>query len=165
MLRMFPYQDSTKDAQTRADDLLSRMTVEEKIGQLMMLDGRQNIEKAIAEQYVGSFLHILGEDVNVAIDLAAMNRLRIPLLIAEDCIHGHSFWKGATIFPTQLSMASSWNPDLLFKVGQVTAREVRPTGIQWTFSPVLCLTRDLRWGRVGETFGEDPFLIAELGAR
>jgi len=159
-----PYQDSTKDVQTRTNDLLSRMTVEEKIGQLIMRDGRDGYDKAIAEQHAGSFLHILGEDVNRAIDLAAKTRLGIPLLIAEDCIHGHSFWKGATIFPTQLSMASSWNPDLLFKVGQVTAREVRPTGIQWTFSPVLCLTRDLRWGRVGETFGEDPFLIGELGA-
>ena len=160
----FPYQDSTQDVQTRTNDLLSRMTVEEKIGQLIMRDGRDGYDKAIAEQHAGSFLHILGEDVNRAIDLAAKTRLGIPLLIAEDCIHGHSFWKGATIFPTQLSMASSWNPELLFKVGQVTAREVRPTGIQWTFSPVLCLTRDLRWGRVGETFGEDPFLIGELGA-
>jgi len=159
-----PYQDSSKNLQVRADDLLSRMTVPEKVGQLMMSDGRENLEGAIKEQNVGAFLHILGEDVNRAIDMAAQTRLGIPLLIAEDCIHGHSFWKGATIFPTQLSMSSSWNPELLTKVGQVTAREARPTGIQWTFSPVLCLTRDLRWGRVGETFGEDPFLIAELGA-
>jgi beta-glucosidase len=106
----------------------------------------------------------LGEDVNRAIDLSANTRLGIPVLIGEDCIHGHSFWKGATIFPTQLALSCSWNPDLLEDVARVTAREARPTGIHWTFSPVLCLTRDLRWGRVDETFGEDPYLIGELGA-
>ena len=84
--------------------------------------------------------------------------------IGEDGIHGHSFWKGATIFPTQLAMAASWNPELLEQVGRVTAEEMAPTGIHETFSPVLCLTRDLRWGRTGETFGEDPYLIGELGA-
>jgi len=97
-------------------------------------------------------------------ELAAKNRLGIPLLVGEDAIHGHSFWKGATIFPTQLAMAASWNPVLLEQIGRLTAEEVVPTGIHWTFSPVLCLARDLRWGRIGETFGEDPFLIGELGA-
>ena len=96
--------------------------------------------------------------------MAAQNRLAIPLLIGEDAIHGHSFWKGATIFPTQLALACSWNPDLLEEVGRVTAEEVIPTGIHWTFSPVLCLARDLRWGRISETFGEDPYLIGELAA-
>jgi len=158
------YKDSSRGVQARLDDLISQMTVAEKVGQLMMLDGRTQIEEAIAEKHVGSFLHISGEQVNHAIDLAAQTRLGIPLLIGEDCIHGHSFWKGATIFPTQIAMSCSWNPDLLFRVAQVTAHEVRPTGVRWTFSPVLCLTRDLRWGRVGETFGEDPFLIGELGA-
>ena len=97
-------------------------------------------------------------------DLAAGSRLGIPLLVGEDAIHGHSFWKGATIFPTQLALACSWNPALLERVGRVTAAEVIPTGIHWTFSPVLCLARDLRWGRTGETFGEDPYLIGELAA-
>jgi beta-glucosidase len=97
-------------------------------------------------------------------DLAAKNRLAIPMLIGEDGIHGHSFWKGATIFPTQLALAASWNPELLEQVGQVTAEEMTSTGIHWTFSPVLCIARDLRWGRIDETFGEDPYLIGELGA-
>jgi beta-glucosidase len=83
---------------------------------------------------------------------------------SEDCIHGHSFWKGATIFPTQLGIASSWDAALLEQVGRVTAEEAAPTGVHWTFSPVLCLTRDLRWGRVGETFGEDPHLVGEFAA-
>ena len=109
-------------------------------------------------------LHILGEKINRAMELAAQNRLGIPLLIGEDGIHGHSFWKGATIFPTQLGLAGCWNPELLEQVGRVTAEEMAPTGIHWTFSPVLCLTRDLRWGRTGETFGEDPYLIGEFAA-
>jgi hypothetical protein len=70
-----------------------------------------------------------------------------PLLMGEDAIRGHSFWKGATIFPTQLAMAASWNTDLLEQVGRVTAEEVVPTGIHWTFSPVFCLTRDTACGR------------------
>ena len=99
-----------------------------------------------------------------AIALAEQTRLGIPLLTADDCIHGHSFWPGATIFPTQLGMACTWDADLVERAARVTAVEVSATGIHWTFSPVLCITRDLRWGRVGETFGEDPYLIGELGA-
>ncbi len=140
------------------------MTLEEKVGQVMQLDARGDDLSFINTRQPGSILHFLGEKVNRAIDLAAQNRLAIPLLIGEDAIHGHSFWKGATIFPTQLALAASWNPELLEQVGRVTAEEVIPTGIHWTFSPVFCLTRDLRWGRTGETFGEDPYLIGELGA-
>ena len=97
-------------------------------------------------------------------ELTAQTRLQIPLLVAEDCIHGHSFWEGATIFPTQLGMAATWDADLLERVARATAVEVAATGIHWTFSPVLCIARDLRWGRVSETFGEDPFLIGELAS-
>ena len=99
-----------------------------------------------------------------AIDLAARTRLGIPLITADDAIHGHSFWPGATIFPTQLAMACSWDADLVERMARATAVEVSATGLHWTFSPVLCIARDLRWGRVGETFGEDPLLIGELGA-
>jgi beta-glucosidase len=158
------YKNSSQPTEARVDDLLSRMNLEEKIGQLMMADGRSELETDINERHVGAFLHILGDEANRAIDLSLQSRLGIPPLIAEDCIHGHSFWHGATIFPTQLALSCSWNPDLLRNVARVTAVEARPTGIHWTFSPVLCITRDLRWGRVGETFGEDVFLIGELGS-
>ena len=97
-------------------------------------------------------------------DLTDRTRLRIPLLVGEDCIHGHSFFEGATIYPTQLGMAATWDPDLVERVARATAVEVAATGVHWTFSPVLCIARDLRWGRVGETFGEDPYLIGELAA-
>ena len=158
------YRNPALPIEARAADLLGRMTLEEKVGQLMMVDARGEDLSFINAIQPGSLLHILGEKINRAMDLAAQNRLGIPLLIGEDGIHGHSFWKGATIFPTQLGMASAWNPDLLEQVGRVTAEEMAPTGIHWTFSPVLCLTRDLRWGRTGETFGEDPYLIGEFAA-
>ena len=148
----------------RVDDLVGRMTLEEKVGQLLMLDARGEDLSFVNTRQPGALLHILGAKIGRAMDLAAKNRLGIPLLIGEDGIHGHSFWKGANIFPTQLAMAASWNPDLLERVGRVTAEEMAPTGIHETFSPVLCLTRDVRWGRTGETFGEDPYLIGELGA-
>ncbi len=158
------YRNPALPIKERVADLLGRMTLEEKVGQLMMVDARDEDLSFINTRQPGSVLHILGEKINRAQDLAAQNRLGIPLLVGEDGIHGHSFWKGATIFPTQLALATSWNPELLEKVGRVTAAEMAPTGIHWTFSPVLCLTRDLRWGRTGETFGEDPYLIGEFGA-
>ncbi|XHR27870.1 MAG: glycoside hydrolase family 3 N-terminal domain-containing protein [Chthoniobacteraceae bacterium] len=154
------YRNPALSVEERLDDLLSRMTLEEKVGQLLMLNGQ---ERQTAEgKEPGSMLHIRPPESDEVIDLALSTRLGIPILIAEDCIHGHSFWPGSTIFPTQMAMACSWDPELLEKVARATALEVVPTGIHWTFSPVLCLTRDLRWGRVGETFGEDPFLIGEL---
>jgi beta-glucosidase len=158
------YRNPALTVEERVADLLGRMTLEEKVGQLMLWDARSDDLSFINTRQPGSILHILGAKINRAMDLAAQNRLGIPLLVGEDGIHGHSFWKGATIFPTQLALAASWNPDLLEQVGRVTAEEMIPTGILWTFSPVLCLVRDLRWGRIGETFGEDPYLIGELGA-
>ncbi len=159
-----PYRNSALSVDERVNDLLGRMTLEEKVGQLMLWDARGEDLSFITTRHAGSVLHILGAKIGRAQDLAAKDRLGIPLLVGEDGIHGHSFWKGATIFPTQLAMAASWNPELLEQVGRVTAEEMAPTGIHWTFSPVLCLTRDLRWGRTDETFGEDPYLIGELGA-
>lgn len=161
---MPPYRNPALSVDERVNDLLGRMTLEEKVGQLMMWDARSEDLSFINTRHAGSILHILGAKINNAMDLAAKERLGIPLLVGEDGIHGHSFWKGSTIFPTQLGLAGSWNPELIEKVGRVTAEEMAPTGIHWTFSPVLCLTRDLRWGRTGETFGEDPYLIGEFGA-
>jgi len=158
------YRNPALSVEERVADLLGRMTLEEKVGQLCLWDARSEDLAFINTRQPGSVLHILGAKVGRAMDLAAQNRLSIPLLVGEDAIHGHSFWEGATIFPTQLALAASWNPELIEQVGRVTAEEVVPTGIHWTFSPVLCLSRDLRWGRTGETFGEDPYLIGELGA-
>ncbi|HNT24532.1 MAG TPA: glycoside hydrolase family 3 N-terminal domain-containing protein [Anaerolineales bacterium] len=158
------YRNPSLSVEERVADLLGRMTLEEKVGQLIMWNGQANDLSFINTRHAGSILHIWGQKLDQAMSLAAQSRLAIPLLVGEDAIHGHSFWKGATIFPTQLALACSWNPALLEQVGRVTAEEVVPTGIHWTFSPVLCLARDLRWGRIDETFGEDPYLIGELAA-
>ncbi|BCJ41452.1 glycosyl hydrolase [Actinoplanes ianthinogenes] len=160
----FPYLDPSLDVEARVDDLLSRMTLPEKVGQMLQLDARQDLAEIIQDKLAGSILHTSPAKLIEASELLARTRLKIPLLTAEDCIHGHSFWPGATIFPTQLGMAASWDPELVERVARVTAIEVSATGIHQTFSPVLCISRDLRWGRTDETFGEDPLLISELGA-
>ncbi|MGY4642411.1 exo-beta-d-1,3/1,6-glucosidase [Cellulomonas sp. URHB0016] len=159
-----PYLDPTVPVVERVADLVARMTLPEKVGQMMQLDARDGVQHLVEDVHVGSILHAAPEAVLQAHEATARTRLRIPLLVAEDCIHGHSFWEGATIFPTQLGMAASWDAGLVERVARATAVEVAATGIHWTFSPVLCLTRDLRWGRVGETFGEDPFLVGELAS-
>ncbi|HYQ02524.1 MAG TPA: glycoside hydrolase family 3 N-terminal domain-containing protein [Polyangiaceae bacterium] len=158
------YKDPNAALEQRVEDLLARMTLAEKVGQLLQLNGQIDPLKTVREKQPGSLLHILNDELAQAMDAAAETRLGIPLLIGEDGIHGHSFHPGATIFPTQLAMACSWSEPLLEAAARVTAREMATTGAHWTFSPVLCLTRDVRWGRTGETFGEDPFLIAEFGA-
>ena len=161
---VLPYKNPQLSIDERISDLLGRMTLAEKVGQMLQLDARENITGLINDFHVGSILHTSPDDMILSAKLIAQTRLQIPLLTADDCIHGHSFWPGATIFPTQLGMAASWDSDLIARVARATAVEVSATGLHWTFSPVLCIARDLRWGRVGETFGEDPFLIGELGS-
>lgn len=160
------YQDPQAPIEKRLDDLLQRMTVEEKIGQLFQMDVRDKAEQKLREQFVGSFANCQDLALTARLQQVARNetRLGIPLLMSFDAIHGHGFWPGATVFPTQLAMSQSWNPNLAHDVAGITAKEMIATGAQETFSPVFCLPRDLRWGRVDETFGEDPHLIGELGA-
>jgi beta-glucosidase len=114
---------------------------------------------------IGSFLHV--KDLKEANDLqkiALGSRLKIPLIIGIDAIHGHAHIYGATVYPTQLSLASSWDESLAYEIAKATALEMRATGMQWTFSPNVELARDPRWGRTGETFGEDPVLVGRMGA-
>ncbi|MFF2051177.1 glycoside hydrolase family 3 N-terminal domain-containing protein [Leifsonia sp. NPDC058194] len=159
-----PYWDPSLTTEERVRDLLGRMTVEEKVGQMLQLDARDDLRDHVLRRHVGSILHTSPERILEANRLTAETRLRIPLLVGEDCIHGHSFWPGATIYPTQLGMAASWDAELIERVARATAEEVAVTGVHWTFSPVLCIARDLRWGRISETFGEDPYLIGELAS-
>ena len=164
-VRTAVYLDPEASVEARIEDLLSRMTLPEKVGQLLMLDAQHgDLEDIVSAKLSGAVLHVTPERMPEAMERARRTRLGIPLLTADDCIHGHSFWPGATIFPTQLGMACTWDPSLLHRVARASATEIATTGIHGTFSPVLCITRDLRWGRINETFGEDPFLIGELGA-
>jgi beta-glucosidase len=161
---MRDYRDSAMTVHERVENLLSQMTLPEKVGQMLQLDARQGLENLIEKFHVGSVLHTSPEQLARSAEFVSKTRLQIPLLVADDAIHGHSFWEGATIYPTQLGMACSWDVHLIEKAARQTAREIAATGLHWTFSPVLCISRDLRWGRVGETFGEDPFLIGELAS-
>ena len=162
------YKDKSYTVEERVDDLIGRMTLEEKIGQMMQISfisvSTEEAEEWITRRCAGSFLHALGDDAKRLQEIATNTRLGIPLLFGIDAVRGHALHNGATIFPTQLGMACTWNPELVKKAGRVTAKEVAADGLHWTFSPILCLGRDLRWGRINETFGEDPHLTGVLAA-
>lgn len=161
-----PYKNPELPTEERIADLLGRMTLEEKVGQMMQLDARSgDLDDLIVDKHVGSILHTSPSDLPKAVETVnTKTRLGIPLVIGDDCIHGYSFWPGATIFPEQLGMATTWDSEKVQAAGRATAEEVSTTGVHWTFSPVLCIARDTRWGRVGETFGEDPYLIGEMAS-
>lgn len=131
------------------DDLLSRMTLEEKIGQLNQLDpswDSEAKEALIREGRVGSVLNVAGDvhELNRLQRLAVeQSRLHIPLIIARDVIHGFR-----TIFPIPLGQAASWDPELIEQGAQMTAIEAVSDGIRWTFSPMVDVARDPRWGRI-----------------
>ncbi len=155
------------EAHARAAALLAQMTIEEKVAQMTQISyAGCTREEALewAKLGVGSFLHVLGDNARELQDVACHTRLGIPVLFGIDAVHGHCLNRDAAIFPSQLSMACSFNPELPKKIGRATAEEVAEDGLHWTFAPVLCLARDPRWGRVDETFGEDPYLTGEMGA-
>ena len=151
----------------RAQALLAQMTLEEKAAQLMQVP-HNLLTDAEADVWArlgaGSFLHTMGDRAAQLQRIAGQTRLGIPLLFGIDPVRGHALHNGATVYPCPLALACSWDADLLTAVGRATAREVAADGLHWTFSPLLCVARDLRWGRVDETFGESPALIGELAA-
>jgi len=158
---------NTPAVNARVEEILSIMTLSEKAAQMVQVPfAYVTREEAMlwAKRGAGSFLHVMGEDAREIQAAAQSTRLGIPVLFGIDAIHGHGLNQRAVIFPSQLALAAGWNPALAEEMGRVTAREVAADGLHWTFSPVLCLGRDTRWGRVNETFGEDPYLAGELGA-
>ena len=146
------------------DDLLSRMTLEEKIGQLNQLDPSWDAEmkeQLIREGKVGSVFNIVGaKQVNRLQRIAVeQTRLGIPLVAARDVIHGFR-----TIYPIPLGQAASWNPGLVEQAARLTAEEAAAEGIRWTFSPMVDVARDPRWGRIAEGYGEDTYLASSFAA-
>ncbi len=154
-------------AAQRAAELLAQMTLEEKAAQMtqiplnLMTDDEAD---AWARLGAGSFLHTLGEKAAHLSRIASQTRLGIPPLFGIDAVRGYALRNGATVFPCPLALACTWDEALLEEVGRATAEEVAADGLHWTFSPLLCVARDLRWGRVDETFGEAPALIGRLAA-
>jgi beta-glucosidase len=152
-----------QDVEKRIDELLARMTLEEKLGQLQQLDGEGNgayrpeHPDLIRKGLLGSTLNVRGAKNTNDLQHVAMDesRLKIPVLFGFDVIHGYR-----TIFPIPLAEASSWDPALAEQSTSIAAREAYATGLRWTFAPMLDIARDPRWGRITEGAGEDPFLGA-----
>ena len=190
------YKDPSLSIDIRLSDLLSRMTLEEKVGQLLCPLGWEMYEIHGSEVHPsGKFKQLIKErnagmlwatyradpwtkktlanGLNPELSAKAGNalqkyvmentRLGIPMFLAEEAPHGHMAI-GATVFPTGIGMAATWSPELVKEVGQVIAKEIRSQGGHISYGPVLDLTRDPRWSRVEETFGEDPVLSGILGA-
>ena len=125
-------------------ELLKSMTIEEKVAQLIQvsyISVTKEEAKLWAKRGVGSFLHVLGEDAEELQKIAIENAHKIPTLLGIDAIHGHALNKDATVFPTQLSSACSFNVELVEEMARATAQEVSADGLHWTFSPVFCLGR------------------------
>ncbi|MBR1797303.1 MAG: glycoside hydrolase family 3 C-terminal domain-containing protein [Clostridiales bacterium] len=149
------------------EKLIAEMTLEEKAAQMLQVPVSvvgMDEAREWARKGVGSFLNVIGDDMReIQRVVCEESRLKIPAVFGIDAVHGHCLNRRATIFPSQLAMAASFDRELVEKIGRVTATEVATEGIQWTFSPILCLARDPRWGRTNETFGEDKYLAGELG--
>ncbi len=157
---------TNENIRQKVEALLSQMTLEEKAAQMVQVPysvvGREESLRW-AKLGAGSFLHVLGDDAREVQQTALKeSRLGIPVIFGIDAIHGHGLNQDAAIFPSQLACACSWDPAVAEEMGRVTAREVATDGLHWTFSPVCCLGRDTRWGRIDETFGEDPYLSGEM---
>jgi beta-glucosidase len=188
------YKDSHASVDARVEDLLARMTLEEKVAQMQSIweaksdvfDARLEFDaKKMAQRFpdgIGQFARpsdatgpasprvVPGRDIRATIRLVnalqhyatERTRLGIPIMFHEEGLHGYAA-VGATSFPQAIALASSWDPKLLRAVNAVTAREIRARGVTLALTPVVDVARDPRWGRIEETFGEDPYLVGELG--
>ena len=188
------YKDASAPVEKRVEDLLRRMTLEEKVGQMNQYVGLEHIRKneaALTEEelknntanafypgfnadsvagwtrqgLVGSFLHVVTiEEANYLQSLALESRLAIPLIFGIDAIHGNANAPDNTVYPTNIGLACTFDTDLAYRIARETAAEMRAMNMHWTFNPNVEVARDPRWGRVGETFGEDPYLVSLMGA-
>lgn len=171
------YRDASKPVSARVADLLARMTLEEKIGQMTQAErGAVAADPTLVAQWgLGSVLSGGGstpatntpaawvEMVNQFQAQALSTRLGIPMIYGIDAVHGHGNVRGATVFPHNVGLGATRDPALVERIGHATAAEVRATGIPWNFSPCICVSRDERWGRSYESFGEDPALAVRFG--
>ena len=166
LLAAAPYRGSP-----RVEALLAKMNLDEKLGQVTQTPGGRSKalnslitdeERArIREGRVGSYLNVAGAEDSRALQRIAVeqSRLHIPLLFGLDVIHGYR-----TIFPVPLAMAASWDPSVPERASRVAAEEAAASGVHWTFSPMVDIARDPRWGRIVEGAGEDPYLGAMFAA-
>jgi beta-glucosidase len=171
------YLNPSLPTSERVEDLLARMSLAEKIGQMTLIEKNSLGPDDIATQFLGGVLSGGGgypqgnntpqgwaNMVNGYQQQALTTRLAIPLIYGVDAVHGHNNVKGAVIFPHNIGLGATRNPDLLTEIGRITAIETSATGIWWDYAPVLAVPQDIRWGRTYEAYSENPDLVGELGA-
>ncbi len=172
---VFAQHDSAENDR-RVESLLSQMTLDEKIGQMTQVDVNALKEKAdIKKYFLGSILNGGGGGpannvpqnwlrvVNEYQSLALKTRLKIPLIYGVDAVHGHNNVNGAVIFPHNIGLGATHNPELVEQAAHITALEVAGTGIRWAFAPCIAVAQDERWGRTYESYGDSTELVSELG--
>lgn len=156
---------SNSRIEERVDSVLSKLTIDEKIGQMMQISSNfdtdpERFRNLVKEGRIGSLLNEVNPvAVNELQKIAKESKHGIPLIIGRDVIHGFK-----TVFPIPLGQAAAWNPELVEKSSHIAAMEARSKGVTWTFSPMVDIARDPRWGRVAEGYGEDPYLTSIMGA-
>jgi beta-glucosidase len=157
---------NSQQVDLRVNELLTRMTLTEKVGQMTQVNGAggqvpDDLREALKAGRIGSILNEV--DVNAVNEIQRIaveeSRLGIPLLIGRDVIHGFQ-----TVLPIPLGQAATWNPELVERGARMAALEAATTGVNWTFAPMIDISRDPRWGRIAESLGEDPYLTSVLGA-
>jgi beta-glucosidase len=168
------YQDPKQPVEARVKDLLARMTMGEKIGQMVQASVGRIDPAAVTQLAIGSVLsggdgygdntpeswHAL---IHSYQDAALQSRLGIPLIYGWDAIHGNGHLKGGTLFPQDIGLGATRDPELVQQVARVTAEEMASLGVQWNFAPVVAVVQDTRWGRTYESFGEKTDLVTQLG--
>ncbi|GAB5492801.1 MAG: glycoside hydrolase family 3 N-terminal domain-containing protein [Phototrophicaceae bacterium] len=172
---ILPYQDPSLDIEARVADLLGRMSLEEKFGQMTLIEKGSINPDAVTEYYIGAVLSGGGgyptgdnspegwlEMVHGYQDAALATPLAIPMLYGVDAVHGHSNLSGAVIFPHNIGLGATRNPELIEEIGRITASEMIATGIYWNYAPVLAVPQDIRWGRTYEGYSENTALVTEL---
>lgn len=161
----------------KVEEIINKMTLDEKIGQMTQVDYTAFKDfNDIQNYFIGSVLWGGSSEIDDITpkgwaevsdklqQLALKTRLKIPLLLGIDAVHGHNNVNGAVIFPHNIALGATGNTSLVMKASQITAAEVAGTGMNWTFAPCVAVARNERWGRTYESFGEDPELVAKLGA-
>ncbi|KAL2649365.1 hypothetical protein R1flu_017493 [Riccia fluitans] len=168
------YKDPSQDVEARIQDLLPRMTLAEKIGQMTQIERTVSDYKVMQDYFIGSVLSgggsvPEGNTLEAWLDMidelqagSLSTRLQIPMIYGIDAVHGHNTVKGATIFPHNVGLGCTRDPNLLKKIGAATALEVRATGIQYAFSPCIATCRDPRWGRCYESYSENTDIVRSL---
>lgn len=170
------YLDESQTIEDRVANLVAQMTLEEKIGQMTLIEKNSIKEPSdIAKYYLGGLLSGAGskpeknttqgwkEMIDGYQAEANKTRLQIPVLYGVDAVHGHAHMSGATVFPHAIGLGATNNPEIVKAIASATAVELKASGVNWSFSPNLDQPQDIRWGRVYETFSDDPALVGELG--